>query len=151
MLVVYVYELAYAPLPCSPFSAEWKEQGNGIIRGVLSAMLVTAGYGRGKGDRKLGVAPAPVGWPASVSWANYKGSTRSGLKVSEVTEIIVSMLQAAGLSPETHVKPSVELEAPEMTEADAEEFIEEFVVEVASETKENKKCSGGLKRKFGSV
>ena len=141
------HELAYAPLPCSPLSAEWKEQGNGDIRGVLSAMLVTAGFGRGKGDRKLGVGPAPLGWPAGVSWANFKGSTRSGLKVAEVTDIIVSMLQAAGLSPDTHVKPTEEAIA-EMTE---EDVVEELMVEVASPTKETKKCSGRLKRKFGSV
>jgi hypothetical protein len=149
------HELAYAPLPCSPFSADWKEQGNGIIRGVLSAMLVTAGYGRGKGDRKLGVGPAPVGWPTGIDWAEFKGSTRSGLKVAAVTDIIVSMFQAAGLSPETHVKPTGE--ATRMTEAAAEDIfediIEEFVVQVAPQTNgENaKKCSGGLKRKFGSV
>ena len=145
------HELAYAPLPCSPFSADWKEQGNGIIRGVLSAMLVTAGYGKGKGDRKLGVGPAPVGWPAGIDWAEFKGSTISGLKVGAVTDIIVSMFQAAGLSSETHVKPTGE--PTEMTEDVAEDIIEEFVVQVAPQTNlENaKKCSGGLKRKFGSV
>ena len=70
-------------------------------------MLVCAGYGRGKGDKKLGVGPAPVGWPAQADWPNFKGSTRSGLKITEVTRIIISMFQAAGFSTETHVKPLI--------------------------------------------
>ena len=84
-------------------------QGNGIIRGGLSAMLVTAGYDRGMVTISLGLG------------CKFKGSTRSGpgLKVAKVTNMIVK----------------------------------EFEVEVAPQTKENnpKKCSGGLKRKFGSA
>ena len=49
MPVGYVYEPAFAHLPCYPFSADWREQENVITRGVLSALLTTAGYGRGKG------------------------------------------------------------------------------------------------------
>ena len=105
------YQLAYDPLPCSPFSPEWKALGNEVIRGLLRRMFITAGYGRGKSDKKLGVGPAPVGWPEEVDWNSYKGSTRSGLKVSQVTHIIVSMLQAAGFDANTHVKSTEEATA----------------------------------------
>ena len=39
-----------------------------LIRGVLTAMLVTEQYGRGKVDHKVGVGSAPVGWPAETAW-----------------------------------------------------------------------------------
>ena len=61
MPVGYACEPAYASPPCSSFSADWKRQGNEIIRGGLSAMLATAGNGRGKGDQKGLVQP----WLAS--------------------------------------------------------------------------------------
>ena len=110
-------------------------------------MLVFVGYDRGKGDKKPGIGPAPVGWPANIDWSIYKGSTRSGLKVSEVTDIIVAMLQAAGFVPENHVKAVVDAARA------AEETIEEFNVDVVQPSDKSKKktCSGGLKRKFGSV
>ena len=47
--------LAYAPLPCSPSSAGWKELGNCVIRDILRDMLSEAGFGRGKEAWKLGV------------------------------------------------------------------------------------------------
>ena len=105
------HQLAYDPLPCSPFSAAWKMLGNEVIRGLLRKMFITAGYGRGKSDKKLGVGPAPIGWPEEIDWNSYKGSTRSGLKVSQVTQIIVSMLQAAGFDTDTHVKQTEEATA----------------------------------------
>jgi hypothetical protein len=46
-----------------------------------------------------------VVWPANVDWSKFMGSTRSGLKIDEVTSIIISMIQACGFSAETHVKP----------------------------------------------
>ena len=124
------HALVYAPLPCSPSSAEWKEQGTASIRGILRDMLVSVGYGRGKGDKKLGIGPAPVGWPANIDWSIYKGSTRSGLKVSEVTDIIVAMLQAAGFVPENHVKAVVDAAEKAKNARAAEETIEEFNVDV---------------------
>ena len=69
-------------------------------------MLDCAGYGRSKGGKKLGEGAAPVGWPAKFDWSKLKGSTRSGLKIDEVTSIINSMLQAGGFSAETHMKSS---------------------------------------------
>jgi hypothetical protein len=44
------YTLAYAPLLCSPTSAEWKKLGNAAIREFLRDMLDCAGYGRSKGE-----------------------------------------------------------------------------------------------------
>ena len=70
-------------------------------------MLSEAGFGRGKDARKLGVGLPPLGWPADIEWGNFKGSTRSGLKISAVTDIILSMLQAAGINHKTDVKPAV--------------------------------------------
>ena len=146
------HALAYTPLPCSPSSAGWKQLGTATVRGILRDMLVCAGYGRGKGAKKLGVGPAPVGWPAQADWPNFKGSTRSGLKVDEVTGIIISMFQAAGFSPETHVKPAAP--ATDMDEdSGTEETIEDYVVDVLQPSNGDKRktCSGGLKRKFGSA
>ena len=115
-------------------------------------MLVCAGYGRGKGDKKLGVSPAPVGWPAQADWPNFKGSTRSGLKIAAVTEIIVSMLQASCFSAETHVKPAAPASSVD-DDSGPDEAIQEYVVDVVQPSDGDKKgtCSGGLKRKFGSV
>ena len=44
------------------------------------------------------------------------------MKVAEVTYIIISRLQVAGLSPETHVNPSGE--ATEVTEEISKDIIE---------------------------
>jgi hypothetical protein len=60
----------------------------------LRDMLSCAGYGRSEWGKKLGEGVAPVGWPAKFDWSKLKGSTRSGLKIDEVTSIIISMLQA---------------------------------------------------------
>ena len=95
--------LAYAPLLCCPSSAGWKELGNCVIRDILRDMLSEAGFGRGKEAWKLGVGLPPVGWPAGIEWSNFKWSTTSGLKNAAVTDIIISMLQAAGINSETHM------------------------------------------------
>ena len=90
----HAHALAYPHLPCSPSSTGWKQLGTHTVRGILKDMLVCAGYGRGKGRRSLVLALPPVGWPAEADWATFKGSTRSGLKVAEVTGIIASMFQS---------------------------------------------------------
>ena len=158
------HQLDYAPLPCSPSSASWKAMANGRKRAVLTAMLGTAGYGRG--EYKMGVGPAPLGWPVDIEWAGFKGATRSKLKVSDVTRIIVSMLQAVGLSPDTHVEHAgddldahVE-HAGEAPDNATEEMAGDVVLEVyevvvpgppidVAQVKTG--CSGGLKRKYGSA
>ena len=55
------------------------------------------------GEKKSG----SLGWHAGIEWSNFKWSTRSGLKIAAVTDIIISMLQAAGINSETHVQPAV--------------------------------------------
>ena len=76
------------------------------MRGILRDMLDCAGYGSSKGDKKLGKGASPVCWPANIDWSKFKESSRYGLKICEVTTIIISMLQAGGFSAVTHVKPS---------------------------------------------
>jgi len=98
--------VSYDPLPCSPYTSDWKALGNAMVRGVLRKMLQTAGYRRSGKIAKLGVGSPPPGWPEDLfPWARYKGSTTSGLTVSQVTQIIISMLEGAGLDPSTHVQP----------------------------------------------
>ena len=92
----------YPLLPCSPFSPQWK--GSAMIRGVLSKMLLSVGYGKSGRNRKLGVGTPPLGWPVHIPWANFSGSTRSKLTSKDVTDIIISLLQAANIDPDTHVK-----------------------------------------------
>ena len=56
-------------------------------------MLNTAGYGREGNARKLGVGQAPAGWPSPIKqWSEFDGSTRSGLSVGQVADIIKSLL-----------------------------------------------------------
>jgi len=98
--------MPYDLLPCSPYSNDWRALGSSMVRGVLTKMLGTAGYGRCGKIAKLGVGSPPAGWPGDViSWPGFKGSTRSRLTFPQITEIIISMLEAAGLDPETHVLP----------------------------------------------
>ena len=54
-----------------------------------------------------GVGPAPVGWPATISWEGFTGTTRSKLTSQQITEIIISMMTAAGIDPDKHVVPVV--------------------------------------------
>jgi hypothetical protein len=120
-------------------------------------MLDCAGYGRSKGEKKLGEGAAPVGWPANIDWSKFKGSNRSGLKIDKVTIIIISILQAGGFSAETHVKPS----NPDSNASDDDvvddQIMEEYDVDVVQaktptkgegEGTERKECSGGIKSKF---
>ena len=51
----------------------------------------------------LGVGPAPIGWPNTVPWEGFSGTTRSKLSKDEITGIILSMLQTVGFDPNQHV------------------------------------------------
>ena len=99
--------LDYPLLPCSPFSSNWQRQGSIKARSILSTMMSRAGYGRCGTKQQLGVGEPPYGWPQGISWKKYSGATRSGLTFNEVTEIIVSLLQAADIDPDTHIVTSV--------------------------------------------
>ena len=102
------YQLVYPLLPCSPFSGEWK--GSAMVRKVLRMMLNTIGYGKSGRARKFGVGDPPMGWPEDISWPDFSGSTSSKLTIQQITSIIVSMLQAAGIDPNTHIVPPTEEE-----------------------------------------
>ena len=93
--------LSYPKLPCSPFSAGWK--GSAMIRGVLTKMLARIGYGGGGTKKRLGVGNSPLGWPENISWNEFSGATRSKLSSTQISAIIISMIEAAGLDPATHI------------------------------------------------
>ena len=52
-----------------------------------------------------------MGRPEDISWPDFSGSTSSKLTIQQITSIIVSMLQAAGIDPNTHIVPPTEEEA----------------------------------------
>ena len=127
----------YPLLPCSPFSPQWK--GSAMIRGVLSKMLLSVGYGKSGRNRKLGVGTPPLGWPLHIPWANFSGSTRSKHPTSskDVTDIIISLLQAANIDPDTHVKqiqesteyglePEIDISVQEQMQIKTEHIDEEY-------------------------
>ena len=90
------------------------------------------GYGGG-GTRKVsGVGPSPPGWPEHIiPWADYKGATKSHLSSGQVTEIIVTLLQAAQIDPATHVRENIVPVEGEPDENDNNrEEIEELLVDV---------------------
>ena len=92
--------MTFPLLPCSPYSPSWK--GSGMIRKVLDDMVNVAGYG--KYGKKLGQGEPPLGWPGDVvEWVGYAGAARSKLTIRQMTEIIISMLQANQIDPATHV------------------------------------------------
>ena len=95
------HQTDYDRLPCSPYSADWK--GSAKIRRVLRNILTKAGFGRAGNERRLGVGAPPLGWPEDISWANYTGSTSSKLTLPQITHIIISMMEAVGLDPESHI------------------------------------------------
>ena len=47
------HQLAYDPLPCSPFSPEWKMLGNEVIRGYSEKCLSQQGMEEAKVIRNL--------------------------------------------------------------------------------------------------
>lgn len=97
------HQLDYPPLPCAIDSPEWKDGAR--VRAVLTQLLVTAGYGRHA--RKYGQGQPPLGWPEDVDWNNFKGATRSGLGIADITRIIIGMLTAAGFDPNHHIAAPV--------------------------------------------
>jgi hypothetical protein len=107
------HQLDYPPLPFPPSSPKW----NGVVRGVLTKMLVTAGYGRHK--LKLGEGIPPVGWPVNIDWSEFIGSTRSKLWHGDITLIVTSMLEAAGYDPNNHIEAPAPEEEEDIVEEEA--------------------------------
>ena len=87
-----------------------------MVRKVLRGMLYTAGFGKSGRVKKLGVGDPPLGWPVEIRWQDFSGSTSSKLTIPEVTNIIISMLQAAGHDPATYVIPPEEEELEMMVD-----------------------------------
>ena len=98
----------YPLLPFSPFSPEWK--GSADIRHILRDMLSAAGFKAMGRKKTMGVGPSPLGWPSTIPWAEFKGTTRSKLSSLDISEIIVSMLRAVDVDPATHVVPKTVVE-----------------------------------------
>ena len=73
------------------------------------------------------VVPTTYVWPAHIiPWADYKGATKSHLSSGQVTEIIVSLLVAAGIDPATH-DAEVEDHQPDENHNNKVEIEEHFV------------------------
>ena len=80
------------------------------------------------------VVPTSYVWPDHIiTWADYKGATKSHLSSGQMTEIIVSLLVAAGIDPATHVRVQHDAEVkdhqPDENDNNKVE-IEEHLVEV---------------------
>ena len=90
-------------------------QNSKKVRGILTKMLMSVGFGRSGTTKSLGVGDPPLGWPQHISWEDYNGATRSHLNKEEVTDIIVNLLRAAHRNPDAHVV------APELPNEEAEE------------------------------
>ena len=71
--------------------------------------------------------PTTYVWPTHIiPWADYKGATKSLLSSGQVTEIIVSLLVAAGIDPATH-DAEVEDHQPDENDNNTVEIEEHFV------------------------
>eukprot|EP00092_Neocalanus_flemingeri_P039743 GFUD01043282.1.p1 GENE.GFUD01043282.1~~GFUD01043282.1.p1 ORF type:complete len:434 (-),score=90.42 GFUD01043282.1:6-1307(-) len=99
-----VFPLQYPRLPCPPSTPLWKKISSTDFRSILRKMMSALGYGK-KGILRLGMGDPPLGWPTNedIPWENFTGSTRSGFSVSQISNVILSMMTAAGLDPEKHV------------------------------------------------
>ena len=98
-----------------------------LFRGCSVLARFVIGYGGGGTKKVLGVGTSPLGQPDHfISWADYKGATKSLLSSGQVTEIIVSLLVAAGIDPATHVA-EVEDHTPDEKDNNTVEIEEHFV------------------------
>ena len=96
--------------------------------------MVTLGYGR-SGNLRMGNGDPPRGWPEDIPWAGFVGTTRSHLNIRQITHVIVSLLEAAGIDPEQHVHPDeteevVEEDAGAMLEGEANEVYEGVAIDL---------------------
>ena len=110
--------VVFDKLPCPPSSKRWK--GSQRIRSILVNMLSKSGYGSSGTKKVSGQGLPPEGWRNDIiAWANFKGASKSGLTNKQLTEIIVGMLRAKGIDPETYIEPlSLDEDTFEVTEDD---------------------------------
>ena len=104
---------SYPLLPCVVGSSEWKTLPIDKFRSHLTMMLNSTGIVRSGKRKSHGAVKEPKGWPNSiVPWSSFKGASRSALKKTEIADIIVKLLEAAGIDPANHVeKPATSNEA----------------------------------------
>ena len=103
----------------------------------------------------VGLGTSPLGWPDHIiPWVDYKGATKSHLSSGQVTEIIVSLLVAAGLDPKTHVRvqhdAEVEDHQPDEKDNNTVE-IEEHFVEVQEEPLVDENCGDNETNLYNQV
>ena len=92
-----------------------------MIRKVLSNMLACIGYGDGGKIKKLGVGDPPLGWPEQIPWEEFAGVSRSKLTNQQITNIIISMLQAANINPATYFSQEEEFENEQNVDIETED------------------------------
>ena len=55
---------------------------------------------------KYGQGEPPSGWPEDIDWRGFEGAT----PLAEITSIMVSLLEAVGLDPNTHIESNENVE-----------------------------------------
>ena len=106
--------IVFERLPFPPSSSMWKRSS--MIRSTLVKILNKLGIGSCGSKRVHGQGYPPNGWPESViPWNDFKGPSKSHLNNRQLTRIIIEILKAHGIDPETYVddaevKADVELE-----------------------------------------
>lgn len=108
------------------------------------------------------MGPAPIGWPNTVPWEGFSGTTRSKLNKDEITEIILSMLQTVGIDPNKHVINTGAGDAALVEDEQVENPVQANPIQadIGNIEEDNDLNSGddgdandnqmGMKRKFGS-
>ena len=62
--------------------------------------------GYGHHGSKYGQGEPPSGWPEDIDWRGFEGATT----LAEITSIMVSLLEAVGLDPNTHIESNENVE-----------------------------------------
>ena len=130
-----------------------------MIRGVLTKMLARIGYGGWGTKKRLGVGNPPLGWPENISWNDFSGATRSKLSSTQISGIIISMIEAAGLDPATHIhEPQDDMTNEEEEDEQEDEQEDEnanvetgLAIPLSDKTEKNEPVEIGGKRKHGST
>ena len=78
-------------------------------------------FGYGHHGSKYGQGEPPKGWPEDIDWRGFEGAT----PLAEITSIMVSLLEAVGLDPNTHIESNENVE--ENQNNDDEESLMEMV------------------------
>ena len=102
-------------LPFPPSSPMWKRSS--MIRSTLSKMLNKMGVDFCGSKKVHGQGSPPKGWPDSViPWSDFKGPSKSHLNNQQLTRIIIEILKAHGIDPETFVEYEAYAQTKDNTE-----------------------------------